>query len=325
MTTKTQTEPLDIIIPKALATDLRRGVRRVLAHVTAPQTRPDVIVVLQRGGELAFAAVEGCAQARGIALPPRVNIYLGKKLAERAPLERFPTLYEGFFSSDPQSTEYVAYCDYAAWLMTQPEAQSIIVQLQAHPSEVSEARPPRVLVVDDTAYTGVTLHVAGRILAEQAYGTTAQITTLVLCEKQVEWIEGGTMETGRMVAGEWAPEGKLEIPGILFRNWPVWDDLFDRTTESGESDRFYVAASRFVKAVLTGYDYGYDEEDRLILVPSTSAAKITDLADAYAEEFELPTFLSTFCQTLALQPEQLAEIHPTTVAKLRALGAKTRL
>jgi hypothetical protein len=316
--------PLQIVIPTEVEADLQQGVGRVIAQVVAP-ARPDAIVVLQRAGELAFEAVEGCAHAHDIVLPRRIKVYLGKQLAERAPLERFPTLHEAFFSPDPQDETYAAYCDYAAWLVQQPEAQTIVEQLQAQAPTVADRSSARVLIVDDTAYTGVTLEVAARILVQQAYGAATAISTVVLNDQNAGWLEGGSMPTGRMIAGEWMPTGKSEIPGIMSANWPIWDDLFETVRESEAQASFYEAASRFMHALLFGYDYGYDASDRLVLVPVASENEIEELSEVYAEEFGLPAFLSDFCRVVNIRREQLAGIHPQTVTRLRALGAGTHL
>lgn len=148
-------------LPEALRTDMRQGAGRVLDRFGNPETTPDLILVLERSGPSAYAAVEALARQRGIALPPSANVHIGREIDSKFTTE-FAAQQEAADGTDIYEDGSFGILakyrqQYGDWMKTDPYVQRLLAGMRKQIAGLKDAKDiRRVLVVDDTSSEGNT-------------------------------------------------------------------------------------------------------------------------------------------------------------------------
>lgn len=156
-----------------------RPIRQLLARVQAgpEQDRwpggegaPDLIVLLLRSAPIPFAAVEGCAEAHGIPLPPAIRAHIGLELFRAYGEEQGWARGYSFMLLDEGERD-----GYRTWLANHDYAQNIVAGMQGDAASAGVPRPERVLIYDDWECEGSTLFAARHLVRQAFPGTGVEV------------------------------------------------------------------------------------------------------------------------------------------------------
>jgi hypothetical protein len=138
----------------------------------------DLAVVLQRTGALAYWAVIGYAEARGLALPPAIEALIGREISYEFE-ERTGIMlndYKWRVTNDTPLPYHLKSDDdietYYAWLEKRSRRETsqvsrVIRHLQGAASAMG--RLDRVMIVDESSYQGPTLYMTAPFIVRKAF------------------------------------------------------------------------------------------------------------------------------------------------------------
>lgn len=157
--------------PVVLPRDLGRQTEslRALMGRLGDAEGPELVVLLLRAAPVPFAAVEGCAEAQGVALPPVIGAHIGSEVYDRFDREAGPNLDLPFAMLGPG--ELGAF---ARWLDGDAYMQGVVAGMRADAAAAGVGRPRRVMVYDDFEGHGGTLFAARHLIGRAFAGAVVE-------------------------------------------------------------------------------------------------------------------------------------------------------
>lgn len=186
---KEQISP-NIRIPEIVRQDLSDGLKRISSELE--QFKPDLIVVLERSGVLAFNPVKSYFERQRVSLPPIIYAPIGREISDRFLDKRYEEEErEGndIFAEYTSGADYIADHpdDYNDWLEKNSRVQKIIQTLtqegniQTLTQEGNE--PKKILIIDDIKSQGTTSKFTAPFILRFAFGEDIMIETVVVFQR----------------------------------------------------------------------------------------------------------------------------------------------
>jgi len=179
--------PSEIVIPPSVRT--ARWTRRVVER-TERIAQADLVIPLQRSGSLAYHVFRGCAEELGIALPPAVELLIGREISydfearHDTPLNDYDHWVGEKTPLPLRLQDNEALARYYAWLARAARRRSSPVwrAIQRLKEEAEDLGPVgEVMIVDESVYQGPTLYMTAPYVVQRAL-PGARIRALELCD-----------------------------------------------------------------------------------------------------------------------------------------------
>lgn len=203
--TKERSGNLVINVPEKTKTYLRRGVENMLNEIQ--QIRPDFLITIDRSGSLLYTAVAKAAEKRNMELPPQIRINAGRALFHEFKQQVIAEKYGREALWEEDATIYETHeSEIQQWIGRYWSTKSIISRLHR-----TTHGAHRILIVDDSEISGVTLRIA-TLLVEKALESDTGTTATEIETKTIS------------PNGDWL----LEIRGATFGNLSPAEDYVIR-------------------------------------------------------------------------------------------------
>lgn len=165
-----RTFPDEIVIPEKVKDEAAKGLERFKTKILS--FNPDLILVLQRSGSLAYAMLEGNVAANEFILPAKRDILIGREVSEECGLPLDELYYYVQQEENPtfpfDKTGVQVFSEYYEWIRSQlKDRQSPMARTNKQlKTLVGNINPKKVLIFDDCLYSGTTLYCTAPFLVK---------------------------------------------------------------------------------------------------------------------------------------------------------------